>query len=284
MLTASLLDDCRLFVNDIVIYSRGLYDKSFVASVIELGGDCITFLCECRESSDNSGKARLIQLSLEAFKKLLTRIELAYKAEIISEAVSNLWLKRCRSLIARLQKCLLDYKRRAELISTRLGKSDVIYSTARLDIRTPSESDISSLSQIMCELYPKMSARFSDRDYVREIIKSREYGDVFVIAHRGGDMSVGAVFVREDRYDNGRVSVDLSIMPDYRRRGYFIEALEGIVKYEFDALCRGVVGIYLHNSCRFLIDCCSRYGFMTEGIKRASDGAGDWTVMAVKRS
>jgi hypothetical protein len=173
MLTSVLVEDCRDFISDVVLRSRTLGGDSLGLHFIELGGDAIVCLDEYAEAVNASEKVSIIQCALRLFKRLQTRIELGEKSSHIPEALANEWLQKCVKLISRLKKALLDCKKHDEMSRHTLGTSKTVFTTDRLEVRTPSESDISCVSEAMSELFPQSSCFFL-RDAVRDAIVNGE--------------------------------------------------------------------------------------------------------------
>ena len=267
MLTPSLLDDCRNFVIDILCRFRGTCDSSFISGIIELGGDAVSCLTECRESLSVAEKVRLISCSLNLFKKLLYRIELAETSGIISDRSIK---KNCGKLISRLENCFHDYNHRAENAASRLPSSKVLLSTSRLTLKTPSESDIPLISAAVDQLFPLKAVQAYSRDYLREMIKRKDYGDIIVIARMGDLSTVGVAFMNVDFDDPDRLRADIMILPEHRCRGYFLEALDGIMPLRHKHGKHYVLSLYLPLDCEFLVKSCMRYGFKTEGAKESA--------------
>ena len=266
MLTSSLLDDCRNFITDLLSHLRSNCEPSFISGIIEIGGDAVSCLVECHESSDIYEKARLISCSLSLFKKLLNRVELAEATGIIS---GKLPTKECAKLISRLKSCLLDYNRRIDKVASHIPSSKTLFFISRLAFKTLSESDFALISEAIDRLFPAKAMHPYDRDSLREALKRKNYGDVFVITRIGDAITVGVAFADNDLNDPDRLRIDIMILPEYRNRGYFLEALEGLSGYRFRHTGDYVLSLYLPYECKFLERSCMRYGFKTEGIKRS---------------
>jgi hypothetical protein len=279
MLTSVLVEDCRDFISDVVLRSRTLGGDSLGLHFIELGGDAIVCLDEYAEAVNVSEKVSIIQCALRLFKRLQTRIELGEKSSHIPEALANEWLQKCGKLISRLKKALLDCKKHDEMSRHTLGTSKTVFTTDRLEVRTPSESDISCVSEAMSELFPQSSCFFL-RDAVRHAIINEDFGKICLIARKGDKATVGAVVVSLDFEDCGRARIDILISENYRCRGYFTEVLDGFVKSGFVFRGKGTVSIFIPDSCAYLIRTCSRLGFSEEGEKRALHAGKHWIVMS----
>ena len=263
MITSLLSNDIRILSKEIAIFLRSSSDRAFASEILSALGACVCSISEISGENPPTVNSRLTHSALTALKRVDTLVEIGTDGGVIPEAKGNVWLRRCRTLIPRLKNAYADSRRKAGL-SFRLPKSDVLFTTARLTVRTVDESDLKFIVTLLndgeCLVYGVTPPHCCDS--ARELVRD---GSVSVIA-RGDGERVGIIFCSLDANVEGRCWLKSVIAVRHRGMGYSLEAIDGFGVYAYENRSASVLSVYAPASIRNYAEALRRYGYTSERV------------------